>query len=180
VDEYERLIEIGILKEDEPVELINGEIVEMSPIGPRHIACVTRSSNWLARNTGPDIAVPTQNPIQLPIASEPQPDIVVHRAAYNDANPPTPADIILVIEVAESSLEYDRGTKLPLYAAAGIPEAWLFNLVANRIERHTDPGPGGYQSVVFAGSGQRLPSTVLPTLTFDAAELLGLPQRSDA
>ena len=80
-----------------------------------------------------------------------------------------------MIEVADSSLEYDRGTKLPMYAAAGIPEAWLFNLIANRIERHTDPGPDGYQTVAVAAHGQTLPSTTLANLTFDADELLDLP-----
>ena len=83
-----------------------------------------------------------------------------------------------MIEVADSSLEYDRGIKLPLYAEAGIPEAWLVNLVANRLERHTDPGPAGYRTVAFAEAGQQLPSTVLPELVFDAAELLGLRRRS--
>jgi Uma2 family endonuclease len=136
---------------------------------------VTRSTNWLVRSTGPDIWVSTQNPIRIPEDSEPQPDIVVQRAAYDEELPPTPSDIFLVIEVADSSLEYDRNIKLPRYAEAGIPEAWLFNLVANRIERHTEPSHGGSRTVAYAeAAGQQLPSTILPDLRFDAAELLGL------
>ena len=174
VDEYEEMIRVGILKEDDHVELIRGEIVEMSPIGGRHIACVARSTSILARQTGPEVWVSAQSSIRLPEDGEPMPDIVLLRSTYNDPKPPVPDDVYLVIEVAETSPEYHRGVKLALYAEAGIPEAWLFNLIANRIERHTDPGPGGYRTVAFAESGQQLPSTVLPDLILDANELLGL------
>lgn len=173
-DEYDRLISIGILGEDERVELIRGEIVEMSPIGVRHAACVRRTDRACQVQLGDSAFIHVQNPILLPQDGEPQPDLVLVRPTHDERTLPTPTDVFLVIEVAESSLEYDRTTKLPLYAAAGIPEAWLFNLIANRIERHTDPGPGGYQTVAFADAGQLLPSTVLPALVFDAAELLGL------
>jgi Uma2 family endonuclease len=115
-----------------------------------------------------------QDPIRLPQDGEPQPDLSLIRPSYDQARVPAASDVLLVVEVADSSLEYDRSVKLPLYAAAGIPEAWLFNLISNRIERHTEPEPAGYQTVAFAEAGRQLPSTVLPRLSFDATELLGL------
>ena len=174
IDEYERMAEIGILGEDERIELIWGEIVQMSPIGVRHAACVRRTDRACQRQFGDSVFIHVQNPILLPVDGEPQPDLVLVRSTHDENQLPTPADIYFVVEVAESSLEYDRSVKLPLYAAAGIPETWLFNLIANRIERHSDPESGGYRTVAFAETGQQLPSTVLPDLTFDAAELLGL------
>jgi Uma2 family endonuclease len=173
VDDYERLIELGILGEDERVELIHGEIVEMSPIGARHIACVRESNRSCHRQLGDDVYIHIQSPIRLPGDGEPEPDVSLVRPGYDQRHPPLAQDTFLVIEVSDSSLEYDRTQKLPLYAAAGIPEAWIFNLIGNRIERHIDPGPDGYRTVAFAEAGQHLASTVLPELTFDAAELLG-------
>lgn len=173
VDEYEQMYEVGIIKESDRVELIRGEIIEMSPIGARHVACVARGTSHLARSTGSDVLISSQGSIWIPDGGEPQPDIVAVRATYDVKEQPTPVDIFLVIEVSDSSLDYDRTTKLPLYAAAGIPEAWLFNLIANRIERHTDPSPSGYRTVAFAERGKRLSSTVLPGVTFDAAKMLG-------
>ena len=177
VDEYEQMIEVGILEEDDRVELIRGEIVEMSPIGGRHNDCLLLLNRWANRQVGDDVFVQIQGPIRLPEDGEPQPDLALIRATYERRKPPLATDVILVLEVADSSLEYDRSTKLPLYAEAGIPEAWLFNLVATRIERHTDPASGGYRTVAYAEFGQRLPSTVLPTLVFDARELLGISSR---
>ena len=177
VDDYEQMIEVGILREDDRVELIRGEIVEMSPIGGPHNACLNRLIRLSRRQLGDDVYLQIQGPIRLPDDGEPQPDFAVVQVGFDERRPPTTAFVLLVGEVADSSLEYDRNTKLPLYAAAGIPEAWLFNLVAYRIERHTDPGPSGYRTVVFAEAGQQLASTVLPDLTFDAAELLGLGRR---
>jgi Uma2 family endonuclease len=174
VDEYERMGEVGILREDDRVELIRGEIVQMSPIGARHVACLRGANRACYRQLGDDVFIHVQDPIRLPQDGEPQPDLALVRPTYDQARVPSAGDVFLVVEVADPSLEYDRGVKLPLYAEAGIPEAWLFNLIANRIERHTDPGAGGYRTVVFAEEGQLLPSTVLPVLVFDASELLGL------
>jgi len=172
------MFSLGILREDDRVELIRGEIVEMSPIGGRHIACVARSTSILARKTGPDVWVSAQSSIRLPLDGELQPDIVLLRSSYNGPTPPLPGDVLLVIEVAETSLEYDRNVKLPLYAEAGIAEAWLFDLIANRLERHTDPTSSGYQTVAIAEGGQQLTSTVLADLVFEANELLGLHRRT--
>lgn len=174
IEKYERMHEIGIIEDADRVELICGEVVEMSPIGGRHIASVTVGTTFLARNCGLEVLVSSQVPVRIPDDSMPRADIVAFRADYDQTYQPTPVDVLLVIEVADSSLEYDSTTKLPLYAAAGIPESWLFNLIANRIERHTDPTPTGYRRVAFGELGKRLSSTVLSGVTFDAAEMLGL------
>ena len=179
VDEFERMIEAGVLAEDARVELIRGEIVEMSPIGGRHIACVARSTSLLARQTGPDVWVSVQSAIRLPEDGEPQPDIVLLRSTYRAPTPPSPVDIVLVIEVADSSLHHDRNAKLPLYAEAGIPEAWIFDLLHDQIERHTEPHEGRYRQVAVAGRGQALSSAVAPTVTFEVDEALG-PRESGA
>lgn len=178
VDDYERMVEVGILHEDHRVELIYGEIVEMSAMGGPHIVCLSRLNRAAMRQTGEDVYVQIQCPIRIPNQrSEPEPDLALVRVEYNEEKPPEVSDVLLVGEVSDSTLTYDRNVKLPLYAAAGIPESWLFNLVAGRIERHTDPQPDGYRTVAYAEKGQRLASTVLPDLTFDADEILGLKPR---
>ena len=172
VADWERLIEDGVLDEDERVELIRGEIVAMSPIGGPHITAIQALTHHLVHQVGNRARVSVQNPIRLPGDSEPQPDIVIVRAKRYRSSPPHVADVFLVIEVADSSLSYDRTTKLPLYAAAGIPEAWIFDLIAARIGRHTGPGPDGYRQVAAAERGQTMVSTVLPgiALSIDDAD----------
>lgn len=174
VDEYERMGEAGILGEDDRVELIHGEIVTMSPIGGPHVPCINRSTRALTRQIdGEEYFVQVQCPIRIPrMRSEPQPDLAIVRVGYDERRPPEASEVLLVIEVSDSTLAVDRAVKVPLYAAANIPEAWLFNLPAKRLERHTDPQPGGYRSVAYAERGQRLPSTVLPDVVFDADEIL--------
>jgi Uma2 family endonuclease len=171
------MIDAGILGEDDRVELIRGEIVEMCAIGIRHAACVTRSSTLLSRRLRPEFLVSPQNPIMIPDDGEPQPDLAILPADHDWARRPTPREVVCVIEVSDSSLDFDRRQKLPLYAQAGIPESWIFNLTADRIERYSDPGPDGYQSIAFAEQGQSLSSTVLPDLVLDVTELLGTDGR---
>jgi Uma2 family endonuclease len=171
--EYERMAEAGILGEDDRVELIAGEIVEVSPVGGRHVGSLGRANRLVSRQAGDHLLVSVQSPIQLSATSEPEPDLAVVRdRAYGRALP-APADVLLVIEVADTSRDYDRGVKLPLYAAAGIPEAWLFDLVTETIERHTEPHGGRYGLVAIVGRGQALSSTVLPGLTIAADVIFG-------
>ncbi len=175
VDDYERMGEVGILRVEDRAELIYGEIVEMAAMGGPHVVCLSRLTRAATRQTGDDLYIQIQCPIRMPdLRSEPEPDLAVVRVEYNDARPPEAEDVLLAGEVSDSTLAYDRTVKLPLYAAAGIPEAWLFNLVAHRIERHTDPQPDGYRTVAYAERGQRLASTVLPDFVFDADELPGV------
>ena len=127
----------------------------------------------LSRQLGDDALVSVQNPLRLSDDDEPQPDLAVLRDRdYGDAVP-TAADALLVIEVADTSRDADRNTKLPLYAAAGIAEAWLVDLVAESIERHTEPRANGYRLIARAGRGESLASTVLPALTLVADAVLG-------
>jgi Uma2 family endonuclease len=171
IADWERLIAEGVLGEDDRVELIRGEIVEMSPIGGPHLTAIQDLTHLLVPEVGREVRVSVQNPIRLPGDSEPQPDIaLVRRARYQV--PPTVGDVFLVIEVADTSASNDRTVKLPLYAEAGIPEAWLFDLNARRIERHTDPGPDGYAQVAQVGPGEALSSTVLPAVTLSIDDVL--------
>ncbi len=172
-DEYHRMAEAGILTEDDRVELIAGEIVEMAAIGVRHADCLTALTDLLRELLGQEVSLRVQNPIHLAEGSEPQPDLaLVKRRRYRQTHP-TAADVLLVIEVADTSLAYDRTVKLPLYAEAGIAEAWLIDLVNDTIERHTDPRGGRYRQVAIAGRGESLASTVLPAVAIAVDAVLG-------
>ena len=176
VDDYHRMAEAGILMEDDPVELISGEILEKSPITPRHVWCTIRLNHLLIPQLGDGLLASPRNPIRLSDDSEPEPDFAVIRdRPYEEL--PTAADVLLVIEVADTSQEYDRSVKLPLYAAAGIPELWLIDLAAATVERHTDPGKGYYRLTVLALRGESLSSAVLPDLTIAVDDVLGQAPR---
>lgn len=172
VAEYQGMGEVGIFTEDDRVELIAGEIIEMSPIGLRHARCVNRLNRILSRYAGPEMLVGVQNPIYLPGESAPQPDLAMVYDRDSGDRWPTPAEVLLVIEVADSSLDYDRGTKLPLYAAAGIAEAWLVDLASGTVERYSDPHGGLYRLVARGQSGDTLTSTVLAALSIPIETIL--------
>ena len=172
VEDYHRMGEVGILTEDDRVELIGGAIVELSPIRDSHARAVNHLNEFLVvRLAGGDVTVSIQNPIRLSDDTEPQPDLAVLRGRGRgvvDA-----ADVLLVIEVADTSRRYDRNVKLPLYAAAGIPEAWLVDLVAQTIARHTEPRAGRYRQTTIARRGESLASTVLPAVILPVDAVLG-------
>lgn len=147
VDEYERMGEAGIFRPDSQLELLEGEIYEMSPIGSSHAACVKALSLLLNQLFGGVMLVSTQDPIRLDDYSEPQPDVALLRWRddfYRRAHP-TPANVLLVIEVADTTVDSDRRIKLPLYAKAGIREVWLVNLPEEKIELYAEPSGGAYQ-----------------------------------
>lgn len=174
VDAYHRLGELGIFDEDDRVELLDGQIVEMTPIGGRHVACVVRLTDLLSRRLGSDTSVSVQNPVVLADRSEPQPDIAVLRRAdgLSGAWLPSPQDVLLVIEVADTSLEHDRDVKVPLYASAGIPEVWLVDLPGDQIKVYRDPGPDGYRDVRTVTRGGTLTPLALPAVELRANEIL--------
>ncbi len=175
VAEYHVMAQAGILGEDDQVELIDGEILQMAPIGRRHASCVARVSHLFEQATRGAVIVWSQNPIALGEHSEPQPDIALlrPRADFYASALPTPDDILLLIEVAESSLEYDRRVKLPLYARSGVPESWLVQLDRDQITVHRDPSPTGYQTVQTVRREERLTILALPDLELTADDLLG-------
>lgn len=173
VSEYERMGENGIFPPDARVELIEGEIIEMSPIGSRHAACVDLITEVFNEQLRGRAIVRAQNPIVLDDFSEPQPDITVLRFRpdrYRAAHP-RPEDILLVIEVSDTTVQYDR--LMPLYARAGIPEALLFNLPDDRLEYFSHPEMGAYQVSRVLGRGERFQSTSVDGLALDVEMILG-------
>jgi Uma2 family endonuclease len=147
VDEYRLMGETGIFHEDDRVELIEGEIFEMTPIGSPHSGTTNRLQTLMIRAVGDRAVVSTQNPVILGEYSEPQPDIALLRPRddFYSAYHPTPADVLLLIEVAESSLPYDREVKLPLYARHDIPAVWLVDLRNQQLLQFSQPAEAGYR-----------------------------------
>ena len=176
VGEYRKMGEAGIFSEDDRVELIDGEVVEMAPIGDRHIESVMRLnrllSRWALGTQEAGLFVSVQTPLALGEHFELEPDLVLLRRREGRTGVPIPEEALLVVEVAHTSLAYDRETKLPLYAEAGIPKAWLVDLTTDAIEAYSKLGSGGYGSLVRTRRGERVVSATLPDLAFDAAEAL--------
>ena len=172
VAEYYRLLDAGVLGEDDRVELIEGEIVEMSPMKPRHANTIIKLTNRLVPLVLPAALVSVQCPIQVGTRSMPEPDLAIVRADRPADAHPTPAEIFVAIEVADSSLDYDRTIKLPLYAVAGIPETWLCNLSNDTIERHGTPRDGRYTQIAIFGRGDTLVSVILPGISVAVGDLL--------
>ena len=164
VDDYYRLADVGILTEDDRVELIDGEIVPMSPIGSRHAACVKMLGTEFAGISDGRYIVSVQDPIRLDDDSEPQPDIALLRPRddFYAARHPTPEDIFLVIEVADTSLEDDRKKTTDSYAKHAVPEVWIANLTEDCIERFRNPTEDGYSDVSRFGRGEVISPKLLP------------------
>lgn len=175
VDEYHRMAEAGILTEDDRVELLDGQIVAMTPIGPPHAGCVTQLTRLLVRALGDDATVSVQNPVVLGTHWEPEPDVAVLTLgadAYR-ARHPRAGDVLLLIEVADRSTTTDRRVKLPAYAAAGIPEVWLADLGADRVELFRAPTPGGYATVRTADRGDTVTPLALAGVSLRVDDILG-------
>jgi Uma2 family endonuclease len=164
LDRFHKMAEAGIFGEDDRIELIDGEMLTMAPIGGPHMAMVNRLNSVLVRAVGDPAVVSIQNPVSLPPDSEPQPDVVVLKpsAGALSAGVPGPADVLLLIEVADSTLRYDRGVKLPLYARHGIQEVWIVDLPARRIEAFRGPGAAGYAQRREAGPSEAVALRALP------------------
>ena len=177
VAEYYRMAEVGILRPDERVELIEGEIILMPPIGPRHAGDVIRSIRLFSRLDDDRFVIQIQNPLHLADQSEPEPDIMLLRPRADDytASHPTPADVLLVIEVADSSLDYDRAVKAQIYGRAGVPETLVLNLPEDCIEGFDQPGPEGYARHTIYQRGDRIKPVSLPDLELAVADLLPPP-----
>lgn len=172
VDDYYRLAQAGILGEDDRVELIEGEIVMMPPIGSRHAACVSGITRLLIDAFGDRAIVRVQLPIRLDDLSEPEPDVCLARPRRDEyaAGHPGPGDVFLLIEVSDSSLGYDRGVKLPLYGRSGVPAVWIIDLGRGLVEAYSGSSPDGYFERRTARAGDRLnvPGT---DVSIDAARL---------
>lgn len=167
--------EAGVLGEDDRVELVDGEIVDMAPIGSRHLACVVALSHLLVEASGGRFFVSVQNPVRLSGRDEPQPDVSLlgRRPRPEAPTPPGPRDVLLVVEVSDATLSYDRNVKLPLYAGAGVPEAWIVDLAERKVEVQHGPGPDGYRDLWEFGTGEKISSAVVGGLSVPVDAVLG-------
>jgi Uma2 family endonuclease len=176
VSEYARMREAGILREDDRIELIAGEIRQMSPMGPLHAAIVRRLTALLVQMLGESAIVSVQSPIQLNDFSEPQPDIAVLRPStdnYAQAHP-TADDVLIVIEVADTTVEYDRKEKIPRYANASISEAWLVDISSQTIEQYTQPRQERYQNLRVLELGDMLTAQEIKGLQVSGEQVFGV------
>jgi Uma2 family endonuclease len=174
-DEYERMGEAGIFPGDARLELIEGGIFEMSPIGSPHAASIDFLVYCFSLIAHGRFIVRVQNPIRLNDFSEPQPDVALVRRRddfYRGAHP-TAADVLLVVEVADTTVITDRSVKIPLYARAGIPEAWLVNIPEGRVEVYSDPSGDSYLRVEVFGRDAEAHSHTVEGLDVSVRELLG-------
>ncbi len=174
INEYHRMAEAGILHEDDRTELIHGEIIYMSPIGNYHAAVVRRLNTLLSPLVAPQAIVDVQNPVKIGEHSEPEPDIKIlpFREDYYAESGVTPQDVLLLIEVSDSTLRYDRNTKLPLYAAAGIPEVWIVDVNKQQLEVYRQPSGERYQFMETLTRDDTVAATQLP-LNVRVKELIG-------
>lgn len=164
VSEFQRMGEAGILPPDERVELIQGEIITMAPIGSRHAACVERLKDLLiSKLSGLELMVRVQNPVILSIKSQPQPDIAVvrYRSDRYEVRHPSADEILLIIEVSDSTLAFDRDKKSSDYGAAGVPETWVVDLEHRLLEVFRGPTPAGYETRLTFGEQELLLTSTL-------------------
>jgi Uma2 family endonuclease len=175
VDEYHRMGESGILGPEERVELIDGEIIQMSPIGQRHSARVARANALLIRALGDRAVLGPQNPVQLSDWTEPQPDIVLFkpRPDFYEHKKPRPDDVLLVMEVSDTTLRYDLKIKLPHFAAALIPEVWIQDVNADIVHVFRVPHGKAYKTSMQLRRGDSISPLAFPDIRFSMDDILG-------
>ena len=175
VDEYYRMGEAGIFHPEARLELIEGEIIEMSPVGDRHIACVNRANALFTARLAGKVMVSVQNPVRLSRYTEPQPDILLARPRddYYAGKRISPGDTLLVVEISDTTVRYDRNRKMPLYAKSGVPEVWIENLQEDVILVYRNPGPETFSTSLVFHRGESLSLTAFPEIVFKVDELLG-------
>jgi Uma2 family endonuclease len=170
VDEFHQMASAGLLDETDRVELIEGEMIDMAPIGSKHAYLVDKLAQVLTRNCGSQL-VRVQNPIRVGERSEPQPDIAVVKGRnYMEAHP-TAADVLLVVEVSDSTLEYDRDIKLGLYARHGIPEVWLLDVNAREITLYREPAEGQFRLIRKPTAAELVSPMLMPAVSIALTEL---------
>lgn len=173
IGDYHRMGEAGILHENSRVELIEGELIDMAPIGSQHAGTVKQLSRLFNLAVGQTAIVSTQDPLILDKHSEPQPDIMLLRPRddFYKSSHPRPEDVLLIVEVADTSLQYDRQIKIPLYARYGIPEVWLADLVNRTLTLFRSPGEHGYQEVMTPPSLGALSPKLLSAVRLNLSRL---------
>lgn len=175
VKEYYLMYESGVFANGERVELIRGEIIKMAAIGRRHAACVDRCNDVFAYKLGKKVLIRIQNPLALDNTSEPEPDVLLlkRKVDYYESGHPRPADVFLLIEVADSTIDSDRELKIPIYAEDGITEVWLIDINSACIEAYRNPTAEGYQDIQKFYRGQNLSILAFPDLSITVDEILG-------
>ena len=163
-EQYNRLVELGVVPEGTRVELLDGELIEMPAQGNRHLSCLRRLIGLVQQTGIPPGTLLVQMPLQIAWDAEPEPDLVVLRppASQYDVRPPAADDVLLLIEVADSSRDYDRDRKVPRYAAAGIPEVWLVDLPDGVVRVYREPDGGAYRVVQVLRRGDIARPLALP------------------
>jgi Uma2 family endonuclease len=175
VREYYRMAKAGILTDDDRVELVEGEIIQMPPIGGPHASRVDRIAQLFFVAIGIAAQIRVQNPLRLSDRSEPVPDVMllVPKADFYASGHPMPGDVLLLIEVSDTTLGYDLRTKVPLYARNAIPEAWVLDLGGDVLRMHREPSPAGYKVVFTRGRGERIAPLAFPELDLAVDDILG-------
>jgi Uma2 family endonuclease len=171
IEEYERMAETGILTQDDRVELIEGEIVEMSPIGNPHAAFVANLNHLLVNAVGDRARVWVQGPVRVPPRSKPQPDLALLRPRSYVRQGATTSDVLLVIEVSDTSLRYDRTVKLRLYARAGIPEYWIVDAKTETLEIYRSPIGERYADHLRPSREERVGALAFPEVALPVASI---------
>ena len=173
--EFLRLVEIGVLAEGDRVELIQGDLIEMSPIYITHIATLNRLVWLLSNALGKQVILSVQNPVQLSEDNLPQPDVAIFRfqEEFYSEQHAKPEDILLIIEVADTSLRYDQRVKSKLYGTAGIADYWIVNLPERQIEVYREPRPNGYRTVTTYAPGETLSPLAFPDVVLQVEQIMG-------
>ena len=168
------MAQAGILAEDDRVELIDGDLIDMTPSSSHHAGAVSRLTSLFGARVGAEAIVSVQNPVQLDRYSQPQPDLALlrPRADFYAESHPQPADVLLIVEVAEASLDYDRDVKVPLYARHGVAEVWLLDVAGRCLTVYRSPGPDGYGQQRCVQNAESISPVLLPTVVVDLAGLL--------
>jgi Uma2 family endonuclease len=174
VGEYSRMADAGIFSEDDRVELIDGAVVDMVPIGAPHAGVIIRLNHLLSRLVGDRAMISPQNPVRLSDYSEPLPDVMLLRPRpdfYTSAHPGA-GDVLLLVEIADTSVDYDRSIKVPLYARHGVLEVWVVDLQQQLVEIYRDPAPAGYREIRVAPRGDRLTPLAMPDVALLVDDIL--------
>jgi Uma2 family endonuclease len=173
-NEYYRMAEIGVLKPDARVELLDGEIFDLAPITPPHGGATRRLNHWFSSIASDRWIVAIHSPLRLNDYSEPEPDLMLLRTTpdFYGSRHPGPNDVFLLIEVADTSLDIDREKKLPAYARAGIVEVWIVNVPEKTIEVYREPKLAGYESTTTLRAGEKASCLAFPDVSVEVAELL--------
>jgi Uma2 family endonuclease len=164
VDDYHAMVEAGILREDDRVELIDGQIIDKMPLGPEHIRIVNVLNKLAVVRASDVVEVSIQNSVRLGLYDEPEPDVVLLKPNRDMTRVPHAEDVLLLVEVADSSVEFDKRIKLPRYAAVGIPEVWIVNIPEKRLECYRNPSLSGYKISRYLSETDEADAQMVPAL----------------